>query len=184
MTRLDRMLERWRIAKAIPWIPPQAALLDVGCRHGTLLETLGPRLRRGVGIDPLADPTRSHDHLTFHRGRFPDDLPASAPFEVIALLAVLEHIPPGAQPEFLRACHRRLEPGGRLVLTVPSPRVDRVLAVLRALRWVEGMSLGEHYGFTPRAVEPLCAGAGLRRVLHRRFQLGLNHLFVFDKTRA
>ena len=98
------------------------------------------------------------------------------------MLAVLEHVPAGQKPIWVEACHARLVKGGVVVLTVPSLRVDSILAVLRFLRLVDGMALEEHHGFDPNEVGPLFEAAGFQRVIHKTFQFGLNNLFVFSKT--
>jgi hypothetical protein len=56
-----------------------------------------------------------------------------------------------------------------------------VLDAMQALHLIDGMELDEHYGFDPREVPGLFEGAGLRLVHHSRFELGFNHLFVFEK---
>jgi hypothetical protein len=96
------------------------------------------------------------------------------------LLAVLEHIPLSQQAQLARECARALAPNGRLIITVPSPFVDRILAILLRLRLVDGMAVEQHYGFKPDRV-PALFGQELRVVTARRFQCGLNHLFVFQK---
>jgi SAM-dependent methyltransferase len=121
---------------------------------------------------------------TLVRGSFPDDLPDCAPFDVITMLAVLEHVPRDRQQAFASACAKYLRPGGRLVITVPSPRVDAILSVLKTLRLVDGMSLEEHYGFDPDATPSIFASHGFDAVERRRFQFGLNNLFVFRRKTA
>ena len=115
---------------------------------------------------------------------FPDALPSREPFDVITMLAVLEHVPRDVQPGLARDCAEFLRPGGVMIVTVPSPLVDRILEVLRAVRLVHGMSLEQHYGFVPDETIPLFSSAGLKPTTHRRFQCGLNHLFVFSKEPA
>jgi SAM-dependent methyltransferase len=181
MKALDRLLQRWRIAKAGDWIPAGARVLDVGCDDGALFRQL--RLTAGLGLDPKLKGDTATGEVPLVAGAFPDALPAEAgPFDVITCLAVLEHVPRERQAEFACACWDALRDGGLLLVTVPSPRVDWMLKWLRALRLVAGMSLEEHFGFEPRETPALFARPGFVLSRHRRFQLGLNNLFVFRKT--
>ena len=84
-------------------------------------------------------------------------------------------------PTWRAACERLLVPGGTLLLTVPAPQVDKILDVLRALHLVAGMSAEEHHGFDPSLVPQLFDSRRFRMVIHRRFEMGLNHLFVFRR---
>lgn len=182
MTLLDRGLQRWRIARARPFIPRGARLLDVGCHDAVLFRRLGSRLRGGVGIDPLAPPAAGlANGFQVVRGMFPADLPPGELFDAVTCLAVLEHVPRSGQRDFLVACADRLMAGGVLVLTVPALAVDSILRWLRRLRLVDGMSLDQHHGYAPAETIPLAQAAGFVLVVHRRFQLGLNNLFVFRK---
>lgn len=182
MKLLDRLLQRWRFARAAPFVPPGSRLLDIGCHDGTVFRRLASRLSAGVGIDPLAVPT-SDPGAPFQivRGAFPNDLPTSTAFDVVTCLAVLEHVPVAGQPAFVDACAARLKPGGVLIVTVPAPAVEGILRWLVRLRLVEGMSLEQHHGFAPADTVQLAIAAGLQLVTHRRFQLALNNLFVFRR---
>ena len=138
----------------------------------------------GVGIDPALERPISTSRYQLVPGRFPEDLDhAAREFDCVTALAVLEHIPASDQEAFSEACLSVLKPGGRLILTVPSPRVDHILSVLRTLRLIDGMALEEHFGFDPEGVPALFAKTGFELVSHRRFQLGLNNLFVFERPR-
>lgn len=183
MRTLDRAIQSWRIAKAKPFIPQGVRILDVGCADGALFRRLGPLVGEGIGVDPELDEPRAGRTYRLLPGSFPADLPDSQPFDVITMLAVLEHIPRNQQGEMARACAHALRPGGHLIITTPSPTVDHVLRVLKALHLIDGMALEQHYGFRPSEVAPLFAAAGLQLMASQRFQLRLNNLFVFRKAK-
>jgi len=107
--------------------------------------------------------------------------PDAGAFDVITLLAVLEHFPPAAYASLRSGCERFLRPGGKLLITVPSPQVDQLLAVLKFLRLVDGMSLEEHHGFEVGQTTTIFPPESFRLIRHAGFQLGLNHLFVFER---
>lgn len=75
-----------------------------------------------------------------------------------------------------------MAPGGRIIATVPEPAVDRIVDVLLRLGLADGMALHEHHGFSPSETRAIFEPAGFRLLAHRRFQLGLNNLFVFERT--
>lgn len=174
MTPLDRLLQRMRMRVALPHIPRGGRVLDVGCADGALFRAAGSRIREGVGIDPDApggDPR-------LQRGRFPDDLRAAGPFDAITMLAVFEHFAESDRGRVVEACRRLLRPGGRVILTVPAPAVDRIVDVLRALHLVHGMDIEAHHGYDPR--ETPRHFSGFRVLTHHAFELGLNHLYVLE----
>jgi 2-polyprenyl-3-methyl-5-hydroxy-6-metoxy-1,4-benzoquinol methylase len=174
VTPLDRALQRIRERVALPHIPSGARLLDVGCADGTLLRAAAGRIREGVGIDPDAPAGDAR----LQRGFFPDDLRVEGQFDAIAMLAVFEHFAEADRPRVVEACRRLLRPGGRVVMTVPSPVVDRIVDVLRTLRLVHGMDIEAHHGY--RTEETARHFSGFRVVRHETFELGLNHLFVLE----
>src|SRR5689334_14848580 len=177
MKAIDRLLQRWRISKARPYVAPGARVLDIGCADGELFRRI-PNVGAGIGIDPDLPPsTPPLANAVLFRGLFPESLPGHGPFDVITLLAVLEHVPADAQGPLAMECARHLKPGGYLVITVPSPFVDHILAVLRFLKLIHGMALEQHYGYDPKQTATLFAVGGLQLIRARRFQLGLNNLF-------
>lgn len=181
MKAADRWLQRWRVARAARHIPGGARVLDVGCEDGALFRILGDAIGPSVGIDPaLPGEARLGPHHLIP-GRFPDRIPVPGPFDAITLLAVLEHIPAGQEQRVAGACAGLLKPGGLVILTVPSPKVDAILDALRLFRVVDADTLEEHHGFDPARTPALFEGGGFEGIGTERFQLGLNNLFVFRR---
>jgi 2-polyprenyl-3-methyl-5-hydroxy-6-metoxy-1,4-benzoquinol methylase len=178
---LDRALQRWRIGKVLPHIGPASRVLDVGSADGALFHSIRV-CEKYVGIDPLVETTQSIGrNATIRGGEFPAALANNEQFDVICMLAVLEHVPPAAQAALATACGKHLDPGGKLLITVPSPRVDAILSTLSALRVIDGMSLEQHYGFDVELTRSIFESDALAFIERRRFQLGLNNLFVFER---
>jgi SAM-dependent methyltransferase len=101
-----------------------ATVLDVGCGTGTLLTApLAERFpgTRFHGVDP--DPATiafAQDHHRLENLTFgaPDVLDPDARFDVIIASEVLEHVEDPLA--FLALLRRRLNPGGRVLITVPN----------------------------------------------------------------
>jgi 2-polyprenyl-3-methyl-5-hydroxy-6-metoxy-1,4-benzoquinol methylase len=183
VTPLDRLIRSLRERQARPHIPRGARVLDVGCADGNLLRGLGPHNHDSVGIDTEAvlasDSTASGGRYRLMRGRFPDDLGEVGQFDVITMLAVFEHFPDADRPRVVDACRRLLRAGGRVVVTVPAPAVDRIVDVLVGLRLADGIDIASHHGYDPERTPLLFSGFRVAR--HERFELGLNHLFALER---
>jgi SAM-dependent methyltransferase len=110
-----------------------------------------------------------------------DRLGLHGPYDAIFALAVFEHLTDADLAAARAAVPALLRPGGRLIITVPHPFVDKILDVLMALRLIDGQAVHEHHGFDPAHLREL-ASPGLRLVARSAFQLGLNNLFVFEKA--
>lgn len=181
MKWLDRYLQSQRFEKTKPFLRKNDYVLDVGSDDGALFERFKNLISGGLGIEAAAQEITEKGSYKVIPGYFPDACPAGLAFDAIVMLAVLEHIPSTSQKNLAERCLKLLRPAGRIIITVPSPRVDYILKYLRMFRMIDGMHLEEHYGFnhddTPRIFEH-----PELKLLHRStFQLGLNNLFVFEK---
>ena len=184
MKAIDRWIQSYRFNVASRHVPSGVRVLDVGSSDGAFFRHLGSRLGAGVGIDEDVEQNIDFDNFSLVQGRFPDDLPAGEAFDAIVMLAMLEHVQPEHQPALASACFDHLKPGGRVVLTVPAPFVDRILEALVKLRLIDGMAVHQHYGFRPEKTPGIFGPVGFELEKHRRFQLGLNHLFVLRRRES
>jgi len=181
MKAIDSFLQKWRMQVAMRQLPRQVKLIDVGAHNGELFEALGTQLVEGFGIEPLLPFRTQFPKYCLEPGYFPQVHPEKGGWDAITLLAVLEHIQPSQQKSLADACWEILRPGGLVIITVPSPSVDSLLFVLKSMKLIDGMSLEEHFGFQPEDAKRIFSKPRFRLIQHKRFQMGLNHLFVFSK---
>jgi SAM-dependent methyltransferase len=182
MRWMDYLLQRWRNNLAAHYIRPGEALLDVGCYDGWLLARVQARVSLAVGLDRKIPegllPERRNQLIlsdTTTGLPFPDQS-----FSSVSLLAVFEHLHQKA--EVVQEISRILRPAGRVILTVPGRQIDGLLDILITLGVADGMALEEHHGFQAADTPALFEAAGFVLLKWQRFQLGLNNLFVFEKT--
>jgi len=105
------------LGKPTDGAPAARRILDVGCGTGGMLPLLS-RFGRVTGTDsePLAlDYCRRRGFEDVHSQ---ESFTAPAPFDVVTLFDVLEHVPDHVG--FLEWTRRLLKPDGHLVLTVPA----------------------------------------------------------------
>jgi 2-polyprenyl-3-methyl-5-hydroxy-6-metoxy-1,4-benzoquinol methylase len=178
---VDRIIQWLRITKVRPYIQPGARVLDIGCADGALFRMLGRRIGSGVGVDPELARSVANGRFQLITGSIPSDLPGSQ-FDTATMLAVVEHLPDDVITAMRDQCVRLLKPGGLLLITVPSTRVDDILKMLIRLRLSGNMSFEQHHGFDTRTVPARFGGTGLELVKHAKFQFGLNNLYVFRRT--
>ncbi len=159
-------LEGLRLARVRPFLVGR--LLDVGCGYNNLARdwpgAVGVDIHAWPGVGVLADAAA----LPFK--------PRS--FDTVSVLAALNHFPDRAGA--LRQIHAVLRPGGRLVLTMIGPLTGRLahLVFRHDLDHRDEGAEGETPGLAHREVRALLAAAGYALVTVRRFELGLNRVYV------
>jgi 2-polyprenyl-3-methyl-5-hydroxy-6-metoxy-1,4-benzoquinol methylase len=181
MKTLDRIIRSWRMNKAISFIPEGASVLDIGCGEGELLKILGNHIECGIGVDPRLLTSVKTPRYELIRGKWPQDVPASMIFDVVVLLAVIEHLPEEALRSLGDRCSRMMRSGGRLIITAPSVYTDYVVMLLRWLRLMDAEAFEEHHGFNPKQISRIIAPPRYSLYHHERFELGLNTLYVFER---
>jgi 2-polyprenyl-3-methyl-5-hydroxy-6-metoxy-1,4-benzoquinol methylase len=177
----DYFIQWWRMRVAARWIPSGCRILDIGCHQGEFLTFLGDQIAPSVGLDPLYQGNNQPIKHQLLPWDFHESMPfVEKSFGVITLLATIEHIQKKA--EVAREARRILAPGGRVVITVPSLMVDKILDILLTLKLVDGMSLEEHHGFLPDELPGIFIPEGFKLIRLQKFQLGLNHLYIFERV--
>jgi len=181
MRKLDYMLQKWRYSVVDPLIPSGCDLLDIGGFDGSFLMRVYEKIRSGVCIDPHLEDKRD-DKILFVKARMDGVLPFSDnSFDVITMFAVFEHL--GRQRELITAeAYRVCRKNGQVMITVPSSAVDAILKTLMKIRLIDGMSLEEHEHFNVSDTIGVFEAAGFQLRRRSRFQMGLNNLFIFQKT--
>jgi SAM-dependent methyltransferase len=180
---LERFLRRRRLRRVDPYVPEGGVLLDLGCGwEAALLRHAAPRIRRGFGLDPKVDPAGLPANVQVVRRRLeavPWPLPEPR-VDVVSMLAVLEHLDEEHTAVVLEEARRVVRPGGRLVLTVPTPSARPVLELLAyRLGVVNADEIRDHkVYYDRRRLAAALARRGWDVEAYRRFQLGWNSLCV------
>lgn len=113
---------KWEHHAALRDIPPNAAVLEVGCGFGSFLDLVHEKrqaVAKGIDLSPSAievaqsmrRPVAVEDVLTLAESE-----PES--YDVVCAFQVLEHV--GDPRRFLESCVKLLKPGGRLCIGVPN----------------------------------------------------------------
>ena len=129
---LRRKFQHWRplicpFDELLPYVPHDAAVLDVGCGAGLFLGLLARAgwRPRGIGFDASADAIVAAGRMGERVGATGADLrfqhlgvnepwPAG-PFDVVAAIDVMHHIPPAQWREVAARLAGHVAPGGVLI---------------------------------------------------------------------
>lgn len=184
MKFLDKVLRYWRVKVALSNRPNKMEhVFDIGCDDGYLLNKLGNRLKKRDGVDPQLSADSNIPGAELKKGYFPaaiEEYQMQNTYDAIFALAVFEHFSEKDIQQSASVISRMLSPGGRLIITVPHPFVDKILDILLFLHLIDGQSLEEHHGFEPDELLTYFSES-LTLVKRERFQFGLNNVFVFER---
>jgi ubiquinone/menaquinone biosynthesis C-methylase UbiE len=188
MPLLSKFLTQARLAQVSGHMGRK--ILDIGCGYGELLEHLGPDVDSVVLVDrsPERQP-RVEEKLAKQsvRGRFVQgDIEQGnfaltrASFDTVVMAALLEHLKlPG---DALREIQRLLEPGGRLLLTTPTPLGGWIHKITSYLGLTYREAAKEHERFYgKRSLTSLLELHGFEVQVFKPFLFGLNQFVVARK---
>lgn len=173
----------WLSQRAISRHLPQRSdleVLELGCGfRATQLVALGPRLKRGIGVDfRIAPDLRTLEKFTFHEGTIEETLPKleGERLDAVLLISVLEHL---RDPlSVIETARRMLKPAGVLLINVPTWRGKSFLEFSAfRLGLSPRIEMDDHkMYYDKRDLWPLLVRAGFKPSLIklRYHKLGLN----------
>jgi len=169
---LSPWLRKHRILAASPYI--RGRVLDFGCGVGALSELCTAADYHGVD--------RDEESVIIARSKYPEStfdtrLSPDVTYDTIVMLAVIEHLQ--NPKETLSDFRTMLADGGRIVVTTPHPRVDRIHHIGSKIGLFSCDANEEHEClYSLEGMKDLAESAGLGVIAHKRFLLGVNQLFV------
>ena len=159
----------------------QGRALDIGCgvnpyflRNTKYVEKHG---LDNIEVMEAAELEKAKIHITNFDLNKDETLPYDNDyFDLVSMLAVLEHIDPKRAISIFCEVLRTLKSGGILVLTTPAAWTDSLLRTLARLRLVSKEEIDDHkYKYTPSIVKFMLECAGFE---DSKVELGYFELFM------
>lgn len=152
----------------------QGRLIDIGCGNNELVKTYG---QNSIGIDVYD--FGGNALIVEDTANLPFE---NSSFQSASFVASLNHVT--NRDEVLHEVNRLLGPGGCVYMTMLSP----FWGVLRhKLAWWDpdqhkrGMKEGEEMGLSFNYLTNLFERSGFKLIKRKRFVLGINNLYIFEK---
>jgi SAM-dependent methyltransferase len=154
-------------------------LLDIGCGNNYLIKQYGEP--SSVGID----------NCDYGMGAVIIDyiykLPfGNASFDTVAFVASFNHIPD--RVKVIQEVNRVLKDDGIVIITMITPRVGKLRHMMGWIDRAEDARFnnfrqeGEREGLSDHYIINLFSNAGYRLKLRKKFLIGLNNMYVFERS--
>jgi SAM-dependent methyltransferase len=179
--------KRARMADSlIPYELRSGRILDIGCGT-TPYFLINTNFKEKHGIDPaLKDVVFEHD---IKLQKLDIDSKLILPFEseyfdIVVMLAVIEHLKSQAASKLVGEIIRILKPGGRLIITTPSPSGHKLLNLMVKLALVSRTEIADHkqiFDHSSLYASLEQAGFSKDKIILGQFELGCNIWAYVDK---
>jgi SAM-dependent methyltransferase len=156
-------------------------LLDIGCGSDHLLiNEFG-----GWGLDPKS---KNLDKKNIHirRGVVKDVLPKFENdfFDIITLLAVIEHLELEELKFLLEQSGRILKKNAFLLITTPTPLSRPILELSAKLFLISREEIAEHkFYYSLKSLMPIIEKYNFKIIKQKSFELGFNCLYLFQNKK-
>ncbi|MGB2841629.1 MAG: class I SAM-dependent methyltransferase [Halobacteriota archaeon] len=187
---LWEFIDLYRIKYALKYVD-RGSVLDIGA--GDAIEFI-PREKYdyycGIDLDKKLMEYLQQKHpdcdffaLDLDKG----ELNLNKKFDTILMLALIEHI---HNPEkLLMECYKHLKRGGKLIITTPTKRGDRLLKILvkffGSKESDESKYLRPHCTiYNRKGLESALKNAGFGVCVYKNFQFGMNQIAVAEKVQV
>lgn len=182
----DRCIRLFRTRRIQSCLSATDVVLDFGCgQENWFLRSSSKAFAKGIGIDPNLRSDFDHGlqgkNVQAKRCTIEEFAKTtSTRFDVITWLAVIEHFHDDDAESMLKICTSLLKPGGKLVLTTPTPSSKPILEFLAfKLHMISEDEIRDHkVYYNKMKITSTLQRSGLSIIKYKTFQFGLNSLVV------
>jgi SAM-dependent methyltransferase len=185
---LEPFLARQRSKIANRLIPEHhrgGRILDIGCgSYPYFLSHTSFRQKFAIDQVTRADQQKEIAWHTLDLNATPELPFADGFFNVVTMLAVIEHLDPSMLVDLFVECRRVLHQGGNVILTTPASWADSLLDWMARLKLVSKEEIDEHvFTYTLPLIGWYFGAAGfaMTKIKFGRFELGMNLWAVAEK---
>jgi SAM-dependent methyltransferase len=180
---LDKLIRKLRLDQVISQISSQSVVVDIGCGYNAkLLTDLKKHIKLGIGIDQKVE-FETQDNITLKKLTLDNKLPVEDNIaDVVTLLAVIEHVK--YPEELIQESFRVLKPGGKILITTPTPRARVPLEIMAFnLGIIDKREILDHknyfWGFQ---LYNILKNSGFDNIEWHEFELGMNTFIKGSKA--
>lgn len=175
--------------RLIPKAYRNGRILDIGCGNYPyfLDNTI---FAEKFGVDQILHDKTAVDWLAAKKINFQkfdiesDNLIpfANEHFDVVTMLAVIEHIRPQTLPRLIGEIRRVLKPGGFFIMTTPAPWSDILLKIIDKMRLISRIDFKEHKkAYSTKEILSILYKGGFQE---EKVKIGYFEIFVNIWTKA